>query len=96
MPTGDPWCAVHGFSPCRCHEFRGMNVNGDFTVFSSYQEERLRKLEVFYATIRKLATTANLSKIVPVYEALSEVDSNWNEGNYNPQPDWGAGHGGEG
>jgi len=55
-------------------------MNGNFTVLSPEQEERLRKLENFYANIRELAVGADLNKVVPVYEALSEVDPNWNYG----------------
>lgn len=74
-----------------------MNMNGNFTVLSPEQEERLRKLENFYANIRELAVGADLNKVVPVYEALSEVDPNWNYGGATgKQADWGAGHGGEG
>ena len=74
-----------------------MNMNGNFTVLSSEQEERLRKLEAFFATIRDLANKTNLYKTIPVYEALTEVDPNWNYGGATgKQADWGAGHGGEG
>lgn len=41
------------------------------------QEERLRKLEVFYATILDLALTTNLYKTIPIYEALSKIDDKW-------------------
>jgi hypothetical protein len=72
-------------------------MSGNFTVLSQEQEERLRKLEAFFATIRDLANKTNLYKTAPVYEALSEVDPNWNYGGATgKQADWGAGHGGEG
>lgn len=80
MATGDPWCATHGFTPCRCHEFRGMAMSGNFTVLTPEQEERLRKLETFYSMIRQLANTSNLNQYPLIYQALSQVDPKWNEG----------------
>lgn len=76
-------------------------MSGNFTVLSQEQEERLRKLEEFYAEIRRLANTANLNEYPLVYQALSKVEPKWNEGGSNwysdsGQPRWGAGHGGEG
>lgn len=73
----------------------------NFTVLTPEQEERLRKLEEFYAEIRLLANTANLNEYPRIYHALSQVDPHWNEGASNwysnsGQPRWGAGHGGEG
>jgi hypothetical protein len=53
-------------------------MSGNFTVLSPEQEERLRKLETFYATIRNLTNSANLNKIAYVYAALTAVDPNWN------------------
>lgn len=52
----------------------------NFTVLTPEQEERLRKLEAFYATIRHLANSANLNEYPLVYQALSAVDPKWNEG----------------
>jgi len=56
-------------------------MSGNFTVLSPEQEERLRKLEAFYAEIRKIANESNLFKAFPVYEALSKVDRNWKNSN---------------
>ncbi len=50
----------------------------NFTVLNPEQEERLRKLEAFYAEIRELACTANLNQYPLVYHALSQVDRDWN------------------
>ena len=80
MATGDPWCEIHEFAPCRCHEFRGLKMTGNFTVLTPEQEERLRKLEEFFAEIRLLANTANLNEYPRIYDALSRVEPNWNEG----------------
>jgi len=52
-------------------------MTGNFTVMTPEQEERLRKLETFYATILELALSTNLYKTVPIYEALSKVDEKW-------------------
>ena len=33
--TGDPFCTIHGFTPCRCREFQGVAsgvVGGPFTL----------------------------------------------------------------
>lgn len=54
-------------------------MSGNFTVLTPEQEERLRKLEEFYAEIRRLANTANLNEYPLVYQALSKVDSKWNK-----------------
>lgn len=76
-------------------------MTGNFTVLSKEQEERLRKLEEFYAEIRRLANSASLNEYPLVYQALSKVEPRWGEGSFNwysdsGQPTWGAGHGGEG
>ena len=101
MATGDPWCETHGFSPCRCRELPligfGVGVGKPRYFEAVMNEERLKRLETFYSMIRQLANSANLNQYQLIYEALSTVDPKWNEGpTYNPQPDWGAGHGGEG
>ncbi len=94
MPTGDPWCPVHGYTPCRCRELQliafGVGVgksvywenqmSGNFTVLTPEQEERLNKLEAFYREIRRLANSSNLNEYPLVYQALSKVDPKWNEG----------------
>jgi hypothetical protein len=54
-------------------------MSGNFTVLSPEEEERVRKLEAFYKTIRALAVKTNLNKTTLIYEALSEVNPNWNE-----------------
>lgn len=81
MAIGDPWCEVHGFTPCRCYELGLNKMSGNFTVLSTNLELRLRKLEAFYATIRDLANKTNLNKTTLIYEALSEVNPKWNESN---------------
>ena len=53
-------------------------MSGNFTVLTPEQEERLRKLEEFYQTVRRLANTANLNEYPLVYQALSQVDPHWN------------------
>jgi hypothetical protein len=53
-------------------------MSGNFTVLTPEQEERLRKLEAFYAEIRRLANSANLNEYPHVYHALSQVDPKWN------------------
>lgn len=53
-------------------------MNGDFTVLTPEQEDRLLKLEEFYATILRLAQYQELYKQTPVYEALSKVNPQWN------------------
>ena len=55
-------------------------MTGNFTVLSAEQEERLRKLEAFYAEIRRIANSANLNNHDNVYRALSKIDPKWNEG----------------
>ena len=85
MATGDPWCEVHQFAPCRCHEFRGLNMSGNFTVLTPEQEERLRKLEAFHSRICELANKSSLYEVVEIYKALSKVNPNWDE-TYNPKP----------
>lgn len=55
-------------------------MSGNFTVLTPEQEERLRKLEEFFAEIRLLANTANLNEYPRIYSALSQVDPYWNEG----------------
>ena len=52
-------------------------MNNDFTVFTSEQEERLRKLEEFYAEIRKIAVECNLNEVTRIYNALSKMNPNW-------------------
>jgi hypothetical protein len=52
-----------------------------FTVLSKDQELRVRKLEAFYAEIRRLANSANLNDHRLVYDALTQVNPNWNESN---------------
>lgn len=54
-------------------------MSGNFTVLSPSEEEELKRLRAFYKTMVELACGAELSKIVPVYVALSEVDPNWNK-----------------
>ena len=54
-------------------------MSGNFTVLSPEEEARIRKLEAFYKTIRDLAVKTNLNKTTLIYEALSEVNPNWNE-----------------
>jgi hypothetical protein len=54
-------------------------MSGNFTVLSPEEEARVRKLEAFYKTIRDLAVKTNLNKTTLIYEALSEVNPNWNE-----------------
>lgn len=54
-------------------------MSGNFTVLSPEEEERVRKLEAFYKTIRDLAVKTNLNKTTLIYEALFEVNPNWNE-----------------
>ncbi len=53
-------------------------MNGNFTVLTPEQEERLRKLEAFYAEIKELACISNLNEYRLIYSALSEVDRDWN------------------
>jgi spore cortex formation protein SpoVR/YcgB (stage V sporulation) len=55
----------------------------DFTVMTPEQEERSKKLELFYRQIRELARSSNLNQYPLVYEALSGVDPKWNEGRSN-------------
>ena len=55
----------------------------DFTVLTPEQEERSKKLELFYRQIRELARSSNLNQYPLVYEALSGVDPKWNEGRSN-------------
>lgn len=55
-------------------------MNGDFTVLTHEQEERLKKLEFFYRQIRELARGANLNQYPLIYAALSDLDPKWNEG----------------
>lgn len=55
-------------------------MSGNFTVLTPEQEERLRKLEEFYAEMRLLANTSNLNEYPRIYHALSRVDPRWNEG----------------
>jgi hypothetical protein len=55
-------------------------MTGNFTVLTAEQEERLRKLELFYRQIRELARGANLNQYPLIYAALSDLDPNWNEG----------------
>lgn len=55
-------------------------MTGNFTVLSAEQEERLRKLELFYRQIRELARGANLNQYPLIYAALSDLDPKWNEG----------------
>ena len=52
-------------------------MSGNFTVLTPEQEERVRKLETFYATIQELALSTNLYKTVPIYEALTAVNPQW-------------------
>jgi hypothetical protein len=55
-------------------------MSGNFTVITPEQEERVRKLEEFYATILDLALSTNLYKTIPIYEALSKVNPTWRVG----------------
>jgi len=55
-------------------------MSGNFTVLTPEQEERLKKLELFYRQMRELARGTNLNQYPLVYEALSGVDPKWNEG----------------
>lgn len=57
-------------------------MTGNFTVLTPEQEERLRKLEAFYAEIRRLANSSNLNEYPLVYAALSEVNPKWNQSLY--------------
>lgn len=54
----------------------------DFTVLTPEQEERLRKLEEFYAEIKRLACSSNLNEYPLVYQALSKIDPNWGYAQY--------------
>lgn len=52
-------------------------MSGNFTVMTPEQEERLRKLEEFYATIRQVALKSNLYEDSTLATALSKVDPLW-------------------
>ena len=58
-------------------------MSGNFTVMTPEQEERLKRLELFYRQMRELARSSNLNQYPLIYQALSEVDPRWNEGSSN-------------
>ena len=66
--TGDPYCPIHGMTPCRCHELRqygidpfawqrGFTPMNDFTVLHGDKQDKFLKLEGFYMAVRGLVET---------------------------------------